>query len=74
MSVKTMEVFQCDLEGCGKLAPFGKLPDDWKWYLHKYEVVAVSYDGKATSRKVQKADEHEFCSQKHCDEWLKAHA
>lgn len=72
MSVKQMQVFECDLEGCGKLAPFGKLPDDWVWYLHKYNVQAVGPDGRPTGKPIEKSAEHEFCSEKHKDAWLKS--
>lgn len=73
MSVKTMQVFECDGEGCGKLAPFGRLPDGWVWHLHKYSVQAVDNNGQPNGNAVNKADEHEFCSEEHKNAWVKAH-
>lgn len=72
MAVKDMQVYECDQ--CGKLHKYGQLPEGWVFYLHKREVALAHADGKPTGRTYSQNDEHEFCSEKHKDEWIKEHA
>lgn len=63
MSIKTLEVWQCDNAACGKVAPYGALPDGWVWGMVTLTKKRPDPKKHGETIDVPYKDERSFCSE-----------
>lgn len=61
MAVKTIDVWQCDNDKCGKVHPYGALPDGWVWGMVTFKVKKADPMRRSEVVEVDKREERVFC-------------